>query len=262
MRVVHAAVSQAPANSHCLRIAAAGDIHCSEHHPEEVRRPFARLDPSADLLLLAGDLTTHGEPQQAQALAEACADLQIPVVAVLGNHDWHADRAQELVSVLESAGVTVLDRGWTVCRAGGVDVGIVGSKGFLGGFAGSHLPDFGEPLLRQVYRETSLEVEALEQGLREVAVCPLRVVLLHYAPTPETIAGEPTGIWAFLGSDRLAAPIRQHEPDLVLHGHAHAGTFHGRIGPVPVYNVSVPVIGRDFWLFELDVAPHSRSPVH
>ncbi|MDQ6745782.1 MAG: metallophosphoesterase [Actinomycetota bacterium] len=186
-------------------------------------------------------------------------DLQIPVVTVLGNHDWHANRTQELVAVLESAGITVLDRGWTICRAGGVDVGIVGSKGFLGGFAGSHLPDFGEPLLRQVYRETSLEVEALEQGLREVAVCPVRVVLLHYAPTQETIAGEPTGIWAFLGSDRLAAPIVQHEPDAVLHGHAHAGTFRGTIGHVPVYNVSVPVMGQDFWLFELDISAPSRT---
>ena len=100
------------------------------------------------------------------------------------------------------------------------------------------------------------------EGLRAVAMCPIRVVLLHYAPTGETLEGEPPGIWAFLGSDRLAAPIAEHEPDLVLHGHAHSGTFEGRIGEVPVYNVSVPVIGRDFWLFELDVTARARTPIH
>jgi Icc-related predicted phosphoesterase len=138
----------------------------------------------------------------------------------------------------------------------------VGLKGFVGGFAGSHLPDFGEPLLRRVYAETTADVEALEHGLGEIAVCPIRIVLLHYAPTAETIIGEPEGIWAFLGSDRMAAPIAQHEPDLVLHGHAHAGTFEGTIGATPVYNVAVPVTGRDFWLFELDVPAGDRAPIH
>src|SRR5205814_3829643 len=130
------------------------------------------------------------------------------------------------------------------------------------GFPGSHLPDFGEPLLRGVYRETSLEVEALHEGLRAVALCPIRIVLLHYAPTDTTIEGEAPGIWGFLGTDRLAAPIAEHEPDLVLHGHAHAGTFSGTVGEVPVYNVSVPVIGRDYWLFELAVSARGRTPIH
>jgi Icc-related predicted phosphoesterase len=246
----------------CLRIAAAGDIHCSEQNREEIVRAIASVPGEADLVLLAGDLTTHGEPEQAAVLAEACADLAIPVLAVLGNHDWHAGRRDELVAVLEHAGITVLDRSFAICQAAGVDVGVVGIKGFVGGFAGSHLPDFGEPLLRTVYRETSLEVEALERGLREIALCPVRIAMLHYAPTQGTIVGEPPGIWAFLGSDRLAAPIAQHEPDLVLHGHAHAGTFEAAIGGVPVYNVSVPVIGRDFWLFELDVSAPARAPLH
>ncbi len=125
-------------------------------------------------------------------------------------------------------GIQVLDRDWTICAAGGVDVGVVGVKGFVGGFPGSHLPDFGEPLLRRVYHETSLEVEALDRGLREIALCPARIVLLHYAPIEATIEGEAPGIWAFLGTDRLAAPIAEHEPDLVLHGHAHSGTFSGQ----------------------------------
>lgn len=128
---------------------------------------------------MCGDLTTHGEPEQAAVLADACAGLDLPVFAVLGNHDWHANRRDELVQALQSGGIRVLDRDWAVCEIAGVE-------------------------------------------------------------------GEPLGIWAFLGTDRLAAPIAEHEPDLVLHGHAHAGTFKGAIGSVPVYNVSVPVIERDF----------------
>ena len=113
-------------------------------------------------------------------------------------------------------------------------------KGFVGGFPGSHLPDFGEPSLRGIYAEAGEEALALDRGLREIAHCPVRVALLHYAPTTETLVGEPEPIWTYLGTDRLAAPILEHEPDLVLHGHAHHGTFEGRIGNVPVYNVSVP----------------------
>jgi Icc-related predicted phosphoesterase len=251
-----------PAATRCLRIAAAGDIHCSEAHRDEAMRSVAALDGRADLVLFAGDLTTHGEPAQAAVLAEACAGLDVPIFAVLGNHDWHVNRRDELVATLQEGGITVLDRDWTTCTAAGTEVGIVGCKGFIGGFPGSHLPDFGEPSLRGIYRETSAEVEALDRGLREIALCPTRIVLLHYAPVEATICGEPPGIWAFLGTDRLAAPIAEHEPDLVLHGHAHSGTFEGAIDDVPVYNVSVPVIARDFWLFELDVTSRARTPIH
>lgn len=251
-----------PSAKRCLRIAAAGDLHYAEQRREEAVQALAALNGTADLVLLAGDLTTHGEPEQAAVLADACAPLDIPVFAVLGNHDWHANRRDELVQALAEGGIRVLDRDWAVCEAGGLEVGIVGVKGFVGGFPGSHLPDFGEPSLRSIYRETGREVEALDRGLREIALCPTRIVLLHYAPTEATIAGEPPGIWGYLGTDRLAAPIAEHEPDLVLHGHAHAGTFEGAIGNAPVYNVSVPVIGRDFWLFELDVSVRARTPIH
>jgi Icc-related predicted phosphoesterase len=223
---------------------------------------IGRLRGSADLLLLAGDLTTHGEPEQAAVLAEACSVLAIPIYAVLGNHDWHANRTEEVVSALAEGGVTVLHRDFAICEVAGTEVGIAGVKGFVGGFPGSHLPDFGEPSLRQVYRECSEDVQALDRGLREIALCRTRIALLHYAPIAETIEGEAPGIWAFLGTDRLAAPIAEHEPDLVLHGHAHGGTFAGSIGKVPVYNVSVPVMGRDFWLFEVDVSPRSAMPIH
>src|SRR5436309_5132155 len=233
-------------SARCLRIAAAGDLHCSEQRRDEIAQALGTLGGTADLLLLAGDLTTHGEPTQAQVLADACRTLDMPVFAVLGNHDWHANRSQELVAALQSGGIRVLERDWAICDVGGCEVGIVGVKGFVGGFPGSHLPDFGEPLLRQVYREASLDIEALDRGLREIAVCPTRIALMHYSPTASTIAGEGSGISAFLGTDRLAAPIAEHEPDMVLHGHAHSGTFNGLIGQGPAYNVPVPVIGRDF----------------
>src|SRR5579863_7474141 len=127
----------------CLRIAAAGDIHCSESRRREITEAMASLEGTADLVLLAGDLTTHGEPEQGTVLAEACAPLALPVIAVLGNHDWHANRRDELVAVLEAGGIQVLDRDWVICSAAGFDVGVVGVKGFVGGFPGSHLPDFG-----------------------------------------------------------------------------------------------------------------------
>jgi uncharacterized protein len=235
-----------------IRIAAAGDVHGEESRRKEMAAAFAAAGERADLLLLAGDLTIYGEPEEAAVVADACRPLRIPVVAVLGNHDWHANRCDEIVAVLEDAGITVLNRGWTVCDVDGVDVGIVGTKGFVGGFPDSALPDFGEPLLRRVYAETSDEVTAIDLGLQEVAECRVRVVLLHYAPTATTLEGEPRGIFAFLGSDRLARPIAEHAPDLVVHGHGHAGTFEGYIGAIPVFNVSLPVMRHDFWVFELD----------
>jgi uncharacterized protein len=249
-------------DSEPVRVAAAGDVHCDQSNRDAVRRAFAALAGSADLVLLAGDLTTTGEPAEAEVLADAGRDSGIPVIAVLGNHDWHADRRDELVDVLRSGGVGVLDPGSTIIDVRGVRVGVAGAKGFVGGFAGtSHLPDFGEPALRRVYAEGTAEVQGLDQGLRAISTCDVRIALLHYAPTSETLAGEPGGIWAFLGSDRLAAPILEHEPDLALHGHAHAGAYEGRIGSVPVYNVSVPVIGRDFQVFELSPS-RTATPIH
>jgi Icc-related predicted phosphoesterase len=153
--------------------------------------------------------------------------------------------------MLEDAGVTMLDPGWTTCEVDGASVGVAGTKGFVGGFPDSQLPDFGEPILRQVYRDTTAEVEAIARGLEAIEGCDHRVVLLHYAPTTTTLEGEPRVIWAFLGTDRMAPPIGKHRPDVVLHGHAHRGTFEGEIGEVPVYNVAVAVMRRDFFVFEL-----------
>jgi uncharacterized protein len=235
-----------------VRIAAAGDVHASEATRGHVEDAFAAVEHDADLILLAGDLTTQGEVAQAQVLADACRVLEIPICAVLGNHDLHSGYGAEISAVCAEAGIHMLDRSSTVCELGGGEVGIVGTKGFIGGFTGSALPDFGEPLLRQCYAETTAEADAIQQGLQEIAHCPVRIVLLHYSPTADTLLGEPEGIWTFLGSDRLATPIAEHRPDVVLHGHAHAGSFEGAIGTVPVYNVAIHVTGRDFYVFELE----------
>jgi Icc-related predicted phosphoesterase len=255
-------LASANRNGSPIRIAAAGDVHVRETTRDEVAEAFIKADRDADLILLAGDLTTHGEPEQAALLARICEPLEVPVIAVLGNHDCHANRIPELVGELERGGIEVLDRSWTVRSVDGCEVGIAGTKGFIGGFPGSHLPDFGEASLRELYAEASAEIDALDEGLREVATAPYRIALLHYAPTAATLEGEPPGIWAFLGTDRLAAPILAHEPDLVMHGHAHAGTFRGEIGSVPVFNVSVHAMGRDFTIFELSAESSVPAPIH
>jgi Icc-related predicted phosphoesterase len=241
-----------------VRLAAAGDVHADGSRRADLEAAFSSLRGNADLVLLAGDLTTHGNPEEAQVLAQASQLAELPVFAVLGNHDWHSNRVDELNAVMEETGVTVLDRSWATCDVDGESVGIVGTKGFVGGFPGSHMPDFGEPLLREVYAETGREVDALEAGLRATAECDYRVVLLHYSPTLMTLKGERPEIAAFLGSDRLAHPIADHCPDLVLHGHAHAGRFDGTIGTVPVFNVALPM-KREFWVFELS-ADRPRAP--
>jgi Icc-related predicted phosphoesterase len=245
-----------------VTIAAAGDVHASEQTRARLEQSFAALEERVDLVLLAGDLTTLGEPDQARVLADACAGLRVPVCAVLGNHDLHSGCGDEVAGILRDAGVHMLDRSSTTLELAGGEVGIVGTKGFVGGFTGSSLPDFGEPLLRRVYAETSAEVEAIRQGLQEVAHCAIRIVLLHYSPTSDTLHGEPEGIWTYLGCERLATPIAEYRPEVVLHGHAHGGSFEGAIGTTPVYNVAVHVTGRDFYVFELgghDV--HSRASI-
>jgi Icc-related predicted phosphoesterase len=262
MAVNHDGAPLAEHEGATVRVAVAGDIHCSEANRAETAQAFAEIDGSVDLILLAGDLTTHGEAGQGRVLADACRDLRTPVISVLGNHDWHVNRVPELVAVLEEAGIQVLDGDFTIKRPNGVEVGIVGVKGHVGGFPGCYLPDFGEPDLRAVYANATAEVEALEAGLKAVETCPLRIVILHYAPTSDTLVGEPEPIWAFLGTDRLAGPIVHHQPDLVVHGHAHAGTFEGKLADVPVFNVSVPVMKRDFWVFELTCAERRASAIH
>jgi len=235
-----------------IRVAAAGDVHADASRRADLEAAFTNVRGKADLILLAGDLTSHGQPEEVQVAADASQLAELPVFSVLGNHDWHSNRADEVKAVMEAAGVTMLDQhnSYATCEVDGQSVGIAGTKGFVGGFPGSHLPDFGEPLLREVYAETTREVDALEAGLRATDDCDFQIVLLHYAPTLMTLEGERAEIVAFLGCDRLAHPIAHHSPDLVLHGHAHAGRFDGTIGSVPVFNVALPM-KREFWVFEL-----------
>jgi Icc-related predicted phosphoesterase len=244
-----------------LKIAAAGDIHANEASAEPLREAFEQVAHEADAIMLAGDLTADGEPEEADVLAAAVRPLDIPVFAVLGNHDYHLDKQEEITEVLQRAGVRVLSRESAVCEIAGVEVGVVGTKGFVGGFSNSALPDFGERLLREVYAETTEEARAIGRGLRRVSHCSLRIVLLHYSPIEETLEGERPGIHVFLGSSRLANPIQEYNPDIVLHGHAHAGKFQGHVGDVPVYNVAVHVTGRDFWIFDLEVKQAGHTEV-
>lgn len=234
-----------------ITIAAVGDVHAASPLARRLEQSFAAAAEEADLILLAGDLTTHGEPEQAAVLARACRDLRVPVVAVLGNHDYNGDRCAEVSAVLRASGLHVLERTHVILEIGDTEVGVVGTKGFVGGFPGAEIPDFGEPLMRAVYRATGDEVAALEAGLEAIAGCQKRVALLHYAPVVDTLVGEPEPIWAFLGSGRLAGPIGAHRPDIVLHGHAHRGSPSGAIGEVPVHNVALHVVGADFAWFHV-----------
>src|SRR3954453_13860573 len=161
-----------------IRVAAAGDVHAEQANRDSLASAFHAVDGEVDLVLLAGDLTTYGQPEQAALLAEICRPFEVPVYAVLGNHDWHCNQVPEIVALLSGAGVRVLDRSWAIEDVDGTSVGIVGVKGFVGGFPDSSLPDFGEPLLRQVYAETSTDVEALDAGLEAIAECDYRLALL------------------------------------------------------------------------------------
>jgi uncharacterized protein len=246
-----------------LRVAATGDVHCSDRRSGELAGALAGVSEQADLLLVAGDLTTHGEPHQAASFASICSTLQLPVFTVLGNHDWHVDRRDDVIAELTTGGITVLEGACAQIEVAGRSVGIAGAKGFVGGFSGASalLADFGEPALRQLHRITTHEVEALERALVEIERCDIRIVLMHYSPTHETLIGEPEGIWPFLGSERLAEPIVRHRPDLVLHGHAHAGAKRGTIdGSVPVYNVSMAAMQRPYRVFELRARGRKPAP--
>src|SRR3954466_755848 len=241
-----------------IRAAAAGDIHAGAAERDRVREAFTRVQEQADLILLAGDLTQHGQVDEVCVVADAIRELEIPVVAVLGNHDWQSDRPGDLTRAMAEAGAVVLERTHTILPVRGVSVGIAGVKGFVGGF-GQQWANFGEPLFRDAYAETTRDVDGLERSLAAIEPCAVRIALLHYSPIEATLVGEPERLWLVLGADRLAGPISKHRPDLVVHGHAHHGSFEGEIDGVPVYNVAVHVIGREFWVFELDAEQRSAA---
>ncbi|HEX2030126.1 MAG TPA: metallophosphoesterase [Actinomycetota bacterium] len=234
-----------------IRIAAVGDLHFDPDAAGTVRPRLEHLGERADVFLVAGDLTRLGEPHEAKVLAQELEGLPVPVVAVLGNHDYHADREDQVREVVEQGGITVLDGESTVLDVDGTRVGIAGMKGFGGGFAGASATDFGEPEMKAFVRHTIEVAGKLERVLRDLDA-DVRVVLLHYSPVAETLRGEPPEIHAFLGSYYLAEAIDRAGADLVIHGHAHRGSERGATpGGVPVRNVALPVIQRAYAVYEV-----------
>ncbi len=239
-----------------IRIAAVGDIHLSPETRGVLRPAFDTLPECADLLLLAGDLTRHGTVEEARVVADEIRDLGVAVVAVLGNHDHHDDRQDEVTAVLRDAGATVLEGESTVVPVGDARVGVAGTKGFGGGFVGASAGEFGEPVMKEFVRVSRRCADGLRTALEDLAGqdCDVRIALTHYSPVPETLAGEPLEIYPFLGSYLLAEAIDTAGADLAVHGHAHAGTEHGMTtGGIKVRNVAQPVIGRAFHVYHLPV---------
>ncbi|MEX2459144.1 MAG: metallophosphoesterase [Actinomycetota bacterium] len=239
-----------------IRVAAAGDLHFGTDSAGSLREPLADLPSHADILLLAGDLTRRGEPAEARVLADELGGLEIPVVSVLGNHDYESDREEEITKILTEAGVTVLEGESTVVDVHGERLGVAGLKGFGGGFAGACASDFGEPEMKAFIRHTQDGARRLSAALEDLEGVDVRVALLHYSPIRETLQGEPLEIFPFLGSYLLAEAVDDPGADLVLHGHAHRGVEKGVTpGGVRVRNVAQHVIGRAYNIYELNCEP-------
>jgi Icc-related predicted phosphoesterase len=234
-----------------IRVAAVGDVHMDVDVLGRYRPALEELPNSADVLLLAGDLTRHGTAAEAECVAAEFGRLDVPVVAVLGNHDHQSDRPDEVIGVLRNAGITVLEGDGVVLDCGPLRLGVAGVKGFGGGFAGRCASAFGEPEMKQFVRTTEQSAENLSKALRQLE-CDVLVALMHYAPVPDTLAGEPPEIYPFLGSYLLGEAVDSAPTALAVHGHAHAGTERGITpGGVRVRNVAHPVIKQAYSVFHL-----------
>jgi Icc-related predicted phosphoesterase len=232
-----------------IRVAAVGDVHAGTDSAGTLRPHFQQVSERADLLLLAGDLTRHGDPDEAAVLVDEMAHLGVPTFAVLGNHDHHSDCGDQIRELLEDAGVFVLEGEATVVEVNGSSVGVAGSKGFGGGFAGACATDFGEPEMKSFIRHTRHLADRLHDALAGMEA-DVRIVLLHYSPVEETLRGERLEIYPFLGSYLLAEAIDGVGADLVVHGHAHGGTEKGKTpGGIQVRNVAQPVIKHAYHVY-------------
>jgi len=233
-----------------ITVAAIGDLHMKEDEGGRYRELFARASDEADVLVLAGDLTDLGTVREAELFAADLGACSIPAVGVLGNHDHESGHVDEVCRILRQAGLHILEGQSCVCDG----VGFVGVKGFIGGFGRRMLGAFGEPEVKQFVNASVAEAMRLENAMRTVKGMPTLVVL-HYAPIAETVAGEPPEIYPFLGSSRLAETIDRFEVKAVVHGHAHRGAYEGRTpGGVPVYNVARSIekpSGRPYALIEI-----------
>jgi Icc-related predicted phosphoesterase len=224
-----------------LRIAATADLHYGKHSRGTLHEAFAEISSVADILLLCGDLTDYGLPEEVEALvADIRGSVKIPMLAVLGNHDFESGHAEFVCKVLDDAGVNVLD-GEAIEIAG---VGFAGVAGFGGGFGRRMLNAWGEPLIKQFVQESISHAVRLEQALAKLET-ERRIVMLHYSPIRATLKGEHPEIFAFLGSSRLEEPINRFRVSAVFHGHAHNGILDGKTSTgIPVYNVSAPALRR------------------
>jgi Icc-related predicted phosphoesterase len=232
-----------------LRIAAVGDVHLDERLSGSYRKRLHDIEDRADVLLLAGDLTRHGTLEEGRVVADEFRDLPIPVVAVLGNHDHHSNHPAEIAAMLRDAGITVLHDDATVLDLHGVRLGVVGGKGFGGGYAGKCASDFGEPEIKAFVGHTKRIADRWRVALKEVEA-DRRVVLSHYSPVKDTLHGEPLEIYPFLGSYLLAEAVDTEGADLIIHGHAHAGTEKGLTpGGIRVRNVALPVLGYAYGVY-------------
>ncbi|MHB0977496.1 MAG: metallophosphoesterase family protein [Candidatus Aquicultorales bacterium] len=241
-----------------VRIAAVGDLHVQETSEGMVKPALMRVNEEADCLLLTGDLTHHGRLEEGAVLLRELSAVDVPIIAVLGNHDFHDGNEHELAKLLQGYGVIVLDGGAIHLAIDGVTVGFTGTKGFGGGFGMRTIPDFGERILRTMYREAMGEAAKIGEGL-EALEADYRIVILHYAPVRETLQGEPLEIYPFLGTSLMAEPVDRFGADLVLHGHAHHGletatTARG----IQVRNVAMPLLGRPYRVYRLDVPTPDR----
>lgn len=236
-----------------IRVAAVGDVHLGADACGHLRPALADLPEVADVLLLAGDLTRHGTVDEAECVATEFRDLGVPVIAVLGNHDYHSDQQDKITEILTDAGITVLEGDSTVVRVGSGRLGVAGVKGFGLGFAGAACSDFGEPESKAFAGHGKRVAAALAEALDGLAGAADTVVALtHYAPVVDTLAGERPEIFAFLGNYLLAEVIDAASVDLAIHGHAHAGTEKGvTAGGTRVRNVAQPVLRRAYAVYEL-----------
>ncbi len=235
-----------------IRVAAMADVHFGADAVGTLRPHLTHLAGQADVLLIAGDLTRVGDPAEARLLLDELRDVAVPIVAVLGNHDYHRDQVPVIADALQEAGVHLLEGDAVTLDTAGGRVSVAGVKGFGGGFAGARASDFGEPEMRAFVRHTKDRAARLEAALRTLDG-DLRIALLHYSPTPDTLAGEPLGLYPFLGSYLLGEAIDRAGAHLAIHGHAHAGSEHGvTAGGIPVRNVAQPVIRRAYALYCFD----------
>jgi len=241
-----------------LRLAALSDIHYGKSSQGSLQPLFAEIARQADIVVLCGDLTDYGLPEEARMLVkDLAATINLPIVTVLGNHDFESGRQEEVCDVLESAGIHVLDG--DSCEIHGV--GFAGVKGFAGGFGRGALGFWGEPAIKQFVQESINEALKLESALARLRT-EHRIAILHYAPIQATVEGEPPVIFPYLGSGRLEEPLNRYPVTAVFHGHAHNGTHIGATSTgIPVYNVSHGLLEKTypnqpaFQLFELQLTP-------